>query len=270
MNKMHTVKLESRSLGRVGSPPLIIMHWLLGSSRNWLGAGKLLSEYFDVYILDIRNHGNSSHADSMNYQEMADDLVRWLGDKNIDQFYLLGHSLGGKIAMAYACRYPERLLGLIVEDVAPKEYVLNYDREFEAMNSLNLESINTRTDADEMLKAKIRHYEWRQFILSNLVRGEDNKFYWQINLKILTELLPEIMKNPLKEDDKYEGPTLFLRGADSKFMDDKDYPAIRGYFPNSKVVVIEKSGHNVHVENTEGLIKAMNMFKEDVQFVPSK
>lgn len=262
---MTAVPLAFGSLGKPGNPPLIILHGLLGSSRNWIGVGKLLSEYFNVFVLDLRNQGNSPHVDSMSYDDMVDDLVVWLEGKDIDKFYLLGHSLGGKVAMTYACRHPERLLGLIVEDIAPKEYELRYGIEFDAMNSLNLGNVNTRTDADEAMKAKIADWGWRQFILTNLVRGEDKKFYWQINLKTLTAWLPEIMKNPLKKDDKYEGPTIFIRGVSSDFILDEDYPFIHRFFPNSSIVVIENSGHNVHIDNTEALVRAVRGFAEGLK-----
>lgn len=257
---MTAVPLEFGSLGNPGHPPLIIMHGLLGSSRNWITVGKLLAKYFNVFVLDLRNQGNSPHVDSMHYDDLVDDLVHWLEDKDIDKFYLLGHSLGGKVAMAYACRYPERLLGLIVEDMAPKEYPLRYEIEFVAMNSLNLETLKTRTEADHALEETIPDRPWRQFILTNLTRGEDNKFHWQINLKALTKWLPEIMKNPIKDSDKYEGPTLFLRGINSDFITDADYPKIRRLFPNSSIVMIEHAGHNVHIDNTEGLVHAVKEF----------
>lgn len=260
---MTAISLAFGSLGKPGNPPLIIMHGLLGSSRNWIGVGKLLSEYFNVFVLDLRNQGSSPHVDSMHYDDMVDDLVHFLEGKDINKFYLLGHSLGGKVAMAYACRYPERLLGLIVEDMAPKEYELRYGIEFEAMNSLNVEALIRRTDADEALKGKIPDWAWRQFILTNLQRGEDGRFYWQINLRALTKWLPEIMKNPIKEGDRYEGPTIFLRAEKSDFITDDDYPTIREHFPNAEIVIIENSGHNVHIDNTEELVRVVREFAEE-------
>lgn len=258
---MTAVPLEFGSLGKPGNPPLIILHGLLGSSRNWIGVGKFLAEYFNVFVLDLRNQGSSPHVDSMHYEDMVEDLVHWLENKDIDNFYLLGHSLGGKVAMTYACKYPERLLGLIVEDIAPKEYALRYGIEFVAMNSLDLEKIKTRADADDALKEQIPDWAWRQFILTNLIRV-GNKFEWQINLKTLTQWLPEIMKNPLTTGYKYEGPTLFIRGVNSDFIKDEDYPLIHTYFPNSNIAIIENSGHNVHIDNTEALIKALKSFAD--------
>lgn len=258
-----SVKLKYESLGKSGNPPLVIMHGLLGSSRNWMSVGDLLSEYFDVFVLDLRNHGGSPHRDSMSYEEMAQDLVEWLEDRGIDKFYLLGHSLGGKVAMTYACRYPGHLLGLIIEDIAPREYVLlRYRVEFDAMNGLDLAHVKTRGEADELLKVQITDWEWRQFILTNLVRDANKHFHWRINLKALTAWLPEIMKNPLKESDRYDGPTLFLRGADSDYIREEDYGAIYKHFPHARIDVIEHAGHNAHIDNTEEFVQAVAGVRE--------
>lgn len=254
---MKSIPLAFITLGKPENPVLIILHGLLGSSRNWLGVGKILSDYFNVFLLDLRNHGASPHSDSMSYDDMVNDLFDWIDKNNIDSFYLLGHSLGGKVAMTYACRYPKGLLGLIIEDIAPKEYNLRYIEEFEAMNNLALESIKNRADADKFMEAKISDWAWRQFILTNLVRDENKNFHWQINLPILTRWLPQIMLNPIKNEDKFEGPTLFLRGENSDFINNDDYPNIYKHFP--KVIIIEfpHTGHNIHIENTLGLVNAL-------------
>lgn len=254
---MTSVPLAFTALGKPENPVLIILHGLLGSSRNWLGVGKILSDYFNVFLLDLRNHGSSPHSDSMSYPDMVNDLCDWVDKHNIHSFYLLGHSLGGKIAMTYACRHPERLLGLIVEDIAPKEYDLRYAAEFEAMNNLDLEKLKNRNDADQAMEAKIPDWTWRQFLLTNLARDENKKFHWQINLPVLTRWLPEIMQNPIKDNNKYTGPTLFLRGETSDFITNDDYPIIHKHFPQATIIELPHTGHNVHIENTPALVDAL-------------
>lgn len=254
---MTSVQLYYESLGKSGNPPLVILHGLLGSSRNWLNVGKMLSELFDVYLLDLRNHGNSPHTNTMDYNEMVDDLLIWVNEHNINNFYLLGHSLGGKVAMTFACRYPERLKALIIEDIVPKEYALRYSKEFQAMNDLHLETIKNRSDADKSMELTIPDWAWRQFLLTNLKHTPDKNFHWQINLPIITASLLEIMKNPLKSDDLYNGTTLFLRGENSDFIDNEDYPKIYRHFPNATIINFTHTGHNIHVENTAGLIEAL-------------
>jgi len=175
---MASVSLHFEALGKSGNPPLIILHGLLGSSRNWLSVGKMLAEYFDVFLLDLRNHGSSPHTNTMDYDEMVEDVLNWANKKNLDTFYLLGHSLGGKVAMTFACRYPERIRALIIEDIVPKEYVLRYANEFQAMNDLSLKDIKNRTDADKILETKIPDWTWRQFLLTNLKHTFIGKSIW--------------------------------------------------------------------------------------------
>lgn len=254
---MTSLPLAFTALGQSEKPALIILHGLLGSSRNWLGVGKILSADFNVFLLDLRNHGISPHSDSMSYDDMVNDLSDWVDKNNIPSFYLLGHSLGGKVAMTYACRHPRHLLGLIIEDIAPKEYNLRYSAEFEAMNNLALATIKNRTDADKAMEAKISDWTWRQFILTNLVRDENKNFLWQINLPVLTRWLPQIMQNPIKNEDKFNGPTLFLRGETSDFITNDDYPNIYKHFPQATILELPHTGHNVHIENTPALVNAL-------------
>lgn len=261
---MAAVDLAFGALGRVGNPGLVILHGLLGSSRNWMRIGKELVEYFNVFLVDMRNHGNSPHTQEMSYELMLEDLVEWVDRQPLEKFYLMGHSMGGKVAMAYACRYPERLKGLIVEDVSPVDYELRFQDEFRAMNELDLESLKTRAEADERLKEVLPDWEWRQFILTNLVRGEDKKFKWQINLETLTKHLSGMMLNSLRDGDVYHGPTLFLRGTNSHYIKDEDYGVIHNHFPRSIIYKVPHAGHNVHVDNREEVIKALRMFAEKI------
>lgn len=255
---MSSVTLHFEALGNSGNPPLIVLHGLLGSARNWLSVGKVLTELFDVYLLDLRNHGSSPHTDSMDYDEMVEDLLDWVNTHNIKKFYLLGHSLGGKVAMTFACRYPERLLGLIIEDIVPKEYNLRYVNEFKAMNALSLASIKNRAEADKAMELTIPDWTWRQFILTNLKHNiEAKSFHWQINLPVLTEWLTEIMKNPLKQEDQFKGPTLFFRGENSDFIANEDYQTVYQHFPNATIMEFPHTGHNIHVENTSGFFDAL-------------
>lgn len=254
------VELAFGSFGNPTNPKLIILHGLLGSSRNWLTVGKELAKDFSVFALDLRNHGQSPHREGISFKEMVDDLSYWLLHKDIADFYLLGHSLGGKVAMSYACKYPKRVKGLIIEDIAPKTYDLRYKTEFDAMNALDLGAINNRADADSALAKTIDDPVWRQFLLTNLVRTPKG-FQWQINLESLTKHLEELMQDSLGENDRYEGPALFLKGGDSDFIEDEDETKIKKHFPKASVVTIPNSGHNVHVENKDALIEAVLGFK---------
>jgi len=260
---MAAVDLEFGCFGKPENPPLVILHGLLGSSRNWMGVGKTLSEYFNVFAIDLRNHGNSPHADSMRYQDMVDDLVKWFEDKNISKAYLLGHSMGGKVAMAFACQNPDKLRGLIIEDIAMKEYSKRYDVEFDAMNSLDLDKVHSRSDADKLLESKISDAQWRQFLMTNLARDAEKKcFYWKVNLKALTEYLPNILKRSIRENEYYQGPCLFLRGENSDYIQDEDYDTIIEHFPRAAIVKVPDAGHNLHIDNPAFLVDILKQFLE--------
>lgn len=261
MSKNKPIEMEFGCFGNPVNPTLIIMHGLLGSSRNWLSLGKELAQYYNVFLLDMRNHGNSPHTEAINYDLMVEDLVYWVGSKNIDNFYLMGHSMGGKVAMVYACKFPQRVKGLIIEDIAPIEYPLRYVEEFEAMLELDLATINNRTDADNALAQKIPDSLWRQFLLTNLSRDPNTqKFYWKINLPVLKKHLADFMKNPLTPKDQYQGPVLVIQGALSDFIKKNDYPIFDQHFPKNKVLVVDDAGHNVHIENKNAVLEALRHF----------
>lgn len=252
--------LEFGSFGKPENPALIILHGLLGSSRNWLSIGKDLSEFYNVFLVDQRNHGNSPHQEPMNYEMLLRDFEHWVDRKKLGTFYVMGHSMGGKVAMAYACKHHERLKGLIIEDIAPKAYTIRFAKEFEAMNSLDLSLIKSRSDADEMLMQKIPTYEMRQFILTNLIKDPERGYIWRINLPILTRDLFEMMKNPLKENDVYKGHTLVLQGEKSDYIENSDYDTLRKHFPKCAILKIENAGHNVHIDAKDEVVKALSTF----------
>lgn len=244
------VKLEWKFYGDEGKTPLVVLHGLLGSSRNWATVARLLGEHFAVFTLDLRNHGVSPHAESMFYEDMVRDVEAWVEERGLKKFFLLGHSLGGKAAMRYACQHGDRLLGLVVEDIAPKTYEVRYSLEFELMNNLDLKSAQSRLEIDNYFAQKITNLEWRQFLLTNLIRDKESKaFLWAVNLPVLTAFLPHIMQNSLESGDKYLGPVLFLKGEKSDFIVEGDYPAIKEYFPKSSIVEIHNAGHNLHIDN---------------------
>lgn len=256
------VELHFGSFGKSENPPLIILHGLMGSSRNWFSAGKVLAKSFNVFALDLRNHGKSPHNDSITFEDMVEDLSAWLSNKKIDTFYIMGHSLGGKVGMLFACRNPEKIKGLVVLDIAPKEYKMRYVEEFEAMAGLDFAKISSRKDAEEALSTSIKNGAWRQFILTNLVRDKEKNFCWQVNLPVLQKFLPELLKSPLAPKESYNGPALFLRGEQSDFISDEDSKLIQQSFPRSIILKIPNAGHNVHIDNQGALVCVLVEFKE--------
>jgi esterase len=256
--KPPTVALFHRDLGGAAGPPFVILHGMLGSSRNWQTAGRDLAARRRVYALDLRNHGLSPHADRMSYGEMAADVMAWLDARRIGQADLVGHSMGGKVAMLLACRNPGRVARLAVVDTAPKDYHWPAHRaEFAAMSELDLGGIKSRAEAESRMEARIPSWAMRKFIATNLERAPGGGWKWQFNLPALAAALPELERNPLLAGDRFGGPTLFIAGGRSAYVQPEDRGAILGHFPSARVVTLPDSGHNPHIEAREAFVNAV-------------
>ena len=249
--------LFHRDLGGEGLPPLVILHGMLGSSRNWQTAGRDLSARYHVMALDLRNHGSSPHADSMTYPEMMADVLAWLDERGLGRVELVGHSMGGKVAMLLACRHPERVQQLFVVDIAPKDYYWPGHRQsFAAMNELNLADLRSRAEAEMRFEARVPSWALRKFLTTNLERAESG-WYWQINLPVLTASLPMLEKNPLAESDGFDGPVRFICGGKSDYVEPADHGRILGHFPRAEIQTVASAGHNPHMETRDEFVRAM-------------
>lgn len=250
------MNLFSRDLGGAGHPPLVVLHGLLGSSRNWLGAGADLAAHRHVWALDLRNHGRSPHADEMDYPAMVNDVLGWLDRQGLEQTELMGHSMGGKVAMLLACRHPRRVTRLTVVDIAPKPYLSQAHRaEFAAMHELRLDTLQSRAEAELRFESRVPDLAMRKFLATNLERTEDGRWRWLIHLPALTAALPRLEANPLAAEDRFEGPTRFIVGGKSRYVQEADLPVIRKHFPAAQVDVIPESGHNPHIETRAEFVR---------------
>ncbi|MDI1337695.1 MAG: alpha/beta fold hydrolase [Lacunisphaera sp.] len=252
------VNLFHTDLGGAGQPPMIVLHGLLGSSRNWLSTGRDLAQHWHVFALDARNHGKSPHAPLMNYEVMVDDLIGWMDTHGLPKATLVGHSMGGKTAMLLACRHPGRVARLVVVDIAPKDYSWAAHRaEFLAMTELDLGSLQTRQEAELRFEARVPHLGTRKFLATNLAHGAPGQWHWAINLPILTEALPVLEKNPLRAGDHFAGPALFILGGRSRYAETSDHALIRQHFPAVQIRVIADSGHNPHMDSRAEFVRLM-------------
>ena len=252
------VDLFHRDLGGAGRPPLVLVHGMLGSSRNWQTAGADLAARYHVCALDLRNHGRSAHANTMTYEEMMADVLAWLDAQGFARATFVGHSMGGKIAMLLACRHPARVERLVIVDIAPKNYFWPAHRQsFAAMNELNLADLHSRAEAELRFEARVPSWPLRKFLTTNLERSPAAKWFWQINLPVLTAALPELEKNPLTAHDRFEGPVRFLAGAKSNYIEPEDHAVIRAHFPTAEIRVLPNSGHNPHMESREEFVAAV-------------
>lgn len=254
------MKLAYRYFGGEGKEPLIIMHGLLGSSRNWITIGKALAEHYEVFALDLRNHGDSSHAQDMDFDAMAKDLDNFIGEQGLGSVHLLGHSLGGKVAMHFAVADFRKVESLTVVDIAPKDYPPYHIDDFEAMNAMDLSSLASRKEADNFLARSVPDFGQRQFLLTNLKRGEDGRFHWSINLDALTWNLDTLRTDSLKPGDRYAGPTLFVLGEDSRFVREDDHETIRHHFPRVVIKTVKDAGHNPHIDQPEAFLEVLSDF----------
>lgn len=231
-------------------PDIILLHGLFGSLENLGRVGSLLSECYTVHALDQRNHGRSPHDDEMNYQVMAEDVMTYMEYAHLRQPCVLGHSMGGKVAMTLALHAPERLKGLIVADIAPIQYPSHHEEIFKAMSSLNLASIENRQQASKHLAAFGIHPDIVPFLLKNLIFDKDTGFQWRINLPVLLERYPDLMR-AMPMDRRYEGPVLFIAGGLSDYVRKEHEPVIRQLFPEFEFKMIDGASHWLHAEKPE-------------------
>ena len=229
--------------------PLVILHGFLGMSDNWKTLGSQYAENgFEVHLVDQRNHGKSFHSEHFNYEILAEDLSNYLNERNISKANIIGHSMGGKTAMQFACGHPERTEKLIVADIAPKFYPPHHQYIVDAISSLDLDSINSRKEADEALSQKLSDFGIRQFLLKNLYWVEKGQLAFRFNLEVLQNRMEEIGEN-LLSSDIFEGDTLFVRGDRSEYISDNDLPSIKTHFPKALLETVENAGHWLHAEN---------------------
>tara|TARA_B110001452_G_scaffold12917_1_gene10673 strand:+ start:11602 stop:12375 length:774 start_codon:yes stop_codon:yes gene_type:complete len=251
------MKLHFKKFG--SGPPLIILHGVFGSSDNWKTLANHLMITFEVYLVDQRNHGLSPHSDDLNYQVMTDDLKELLHNAQIEKCCLLGHSMGGKTAMNFAVQYPEKIMKLIIVDIAPKRYPPHHQNILQGVHSLKINEINTRKEADDLLSTTINNSGIRQFILKNLSRNREGLFYWKINWKAIEDNIQAIGA-PLLSHDLFTGEVLFIRGAQSDYILNEDEPLLKKHFPNAVLMTIQKAGHWVHAEQPAQLLALINQF----------
>ncbi|MDP1580937.1 MAG: alpha/beta fold hydrolase [Candidatus Didemnitutus sp.] len=252
------MKLHEVDLGGAGKPLMLVLHGLLGSSRNWQTTGRDLAEHFHVIALDARNHGRSPHDAEMSVAAMVEDVVGWMETQGAPRATIVGHSMGGKIAMQLACRHPALVERLVVVDVAPRDYHWRGHRaEFMAMHELNLHDLRSRQEAEMRFEARVTDFAMRKFLTTNLARTETGAWTWSINLPALTDALPDLERNSLQPDDRYEGPVLFIVGGKSDYVAADDHAAIRQYFPAARLETIAESGHNPHMDARAAFVRAV-------------
>lgn len=228
-------------------PPLIILHGLLGSADNWRSMSRRLGAHYKVFAVDLRNHGRSPHSDVFDYDVMAADLRQFVEQQALSSIMLLGHSMGGKVAMQFALDYAERVDKLVIVDIAPKLYEPSQRYLLEALRSLDLRRHQSFADVDGALAAKVSDQSLRQFLLKNLARDENGRLRWKIHLEGIYRNYDKLARG-LAPERPFDKPTLFIRGGRSTYIEDYDAPLIRQIFPQAEIATLPKAGHWVHVD----------------------
>ncbi|MCD4745887.1 MAG: alpha/beta fold hydrolase [Bacteroidales bacterium] len=253
------MKLFYRKYG--SGQPVIILHGIFGISDNWVTLGKKISKRFKVFILDLRNHGRSPHSKIFNYSVMTDDIREFITEHKLDKTIIIGHSMGGKVAMNLALSYPELLEKLIIIDINLRQYTLlkTHTDIIKTMLSVNFENIKFRIEVDEFLSETIDSFWIRQLILKNLYRINKNKFAWRINLEAISNNYKEILKG-INSGKKFKKPALFIRGGVSDYITNEDFNLIYKNFPCAEIHTIKSASHWVHVDAPDELYKIFSEF----------
>ena len=239
--------LHSNIIGS-GDDHFIILHGFLGMGDNWKTHAKNLSEKeYCVHLVDQRNHGRSFWSNKFDYEVMVNDLLQYLNHHGINQCVVLGHSMGGKTAMAFALQYPDRIQKLIIADIAPKYYAPHYQKILAGLSNLNLEEVSSRKAAAERLENYIPEAGTRQFLLKNLYWVSEGKLGLRTNVAVLKNAA-EAIGAAIQSQNQYHQPTLFLYGENSNYINPKTDTEILQYFPKAEIIEIKGAGHWLHAE----------------------
>ena len=231
--------------------PLIIIHGLFGMSDNWNTLGKRFAKNFNVHILDLRNHGRSFHSNEFSYDILSQDLKVYIEDNNLDDPILLGHSLGGKVAMHFCFNNIISVERLIVVDIAPKRYDVDFHVNLlKILQGLSLGNLQSRGEIEKELSRNIKDSSIRFFLMKNLYRDKNRCFNWRLNIDGLLNTLHEIQGADFL-DNSIDIPTLFIKGDRSEYINNDDKELIRDHFNNVMFKTINNAGHWVHAEQDD-------------------
>ncbi len=251
---------ENIDISGLAQPPVIIIPGLFGSTANWRGFAKKMSETQTVIVIDQRNHGRSPHADSHSYTDMVNDLLSLINAHKLERVILCGHSMGGKVAMAFALSYPERVEKLAVLDIAPVQYDHSHAPFLEALMQIDLASLTSRGEADRALQEAISDTSIRLFLLQSL-SGSPGSFRWRINVPVLHAWMPEIVGFPHDDfvGERSSVPAAFIYGEESDYVLSFE-ERIHQYFSRARLYGVVGAGHWLHADKPEVVLNILQKF----------
>ncbi len=262
------MKLFYRNYGE--GQPLVILHGIFGISDNWVTIGRRLAERFEVFIPDQRNHGQSPHSDTFNYYALVEDLFEFLDDHELRNPILIGHSMGGKVAMNFALEYPRRVDKLIVVDMSMRKYPPRQEHLeiLQAMREIDFNTVSTREEVEEIIAKRIKSERVRLFILKNIYRINAERMAWRLNIEGIYNNIDNVFEG-IESGYTYNEPTLFIKGGVSNYIQEEDYKTIPKNFPKAEFITIEGASHWVHADKPDELCAVFSEFLEkECEFRP--
>ena len=253
------LELHFRQFGEPDATPLLLLHGLFGSSANWLGIVRRLQERYRLIVPDLRNHGRSPHASRMDYPAMVEDILVLLERLDLPACHIIGHSMGGKVAMWLALTQADRVARLVVADVAPVDYPQRFEAIFAGLRDIDLESLSDRQTADRQLANHVENRQVRGYLLQNLVKRADG-WSWRLNLSVLEREIATLAGFPSLTGRSFPGDALFIYGGNSAYVQAEYFPAIRAGFPFARLRALAGAGHWVYADQPEGFIQTLESF----------
>jgi pimeloyl-ACP methyl ester carboxylesterase len=252
------MKLSYRKIGN--GKPLFILHGLFGSSDNWQTLAKSFGEWYTVYLIDLRNHGRSPHSEEFNYQVMAEDIYGIITDEGIDKVSIIGHSLGGKVAMQVGILHPEKIDKMVVVDIGPKKYPVTNQFVIDALDKFDPQTLATRKEVEALVAEGIEDMGTRQFILKNLYWDDNQKLQWRFDFQSIKKSIKNVGEPTPVLAQTIEFPILFLKGERSDYIFPSDEKLIKSMFSNARLEVIAGAGHWVHADKPQEFFNAVTQF----------
>ena len=245
--------------------PLIILHGFLGMSDNWKTLAKQYSKFFEVHLVDLRNHGKSFHSDAFTYKLMVDDLKYYIANYNLTKCNVIGHSMGGKVAMLFAVTNANLIEKLVVADISPRHYEPHHQTILEALQSIDFAIHNSRKLIEQELRNHVSGHGVVQFLLKNVYRKDKLNLGFRFNLDSLAANYNSELGKELPEGSLFKSKTLFLKGENSDYITPtKDHNLIQLHFPNSEIITVKNAGHWLHSENSTDFLRySMTFFDQN-------
>ena len=259
LSDLNPIKLAFEYFGETTNPPLIILHGFFASSRNWRAIAKQLAKNYQVYVLDLRNHGDSPHTEIMDYPQMAADVAEFINHHQLDSAIIIGHSMGGKVAMTLALSQPQLINQLIIVDIVPVSYQHSFNDTINALKSVPLKTISNRRQAETYLIDSIPEASSRQFLLQNL-QLKEGEYQWRIDLKIFETASVIIPTFPDLNNQSFNQPVLFIFGENSTFFTETVEQQITPLFPQAVIKILAGVGHWLHAEKPVEFIAIVDSF----------